>query len=283
MLVSDFDAFKAELTAIKDIILALKLKTVRDEQLQDRIRVLFRTWTAVVRPTIVPLLQNRREFLKLSAELEALAKLTSKIKPVTEYRKRLNRAIELGNKLILYLPPTKLYGPAARSTAKEEIFIGGIPDLAVRFVPNSLLGWKSQLETFVSEHLFDKSVFIMIKYRERNNKLVKSIKDTLKKNGFYGVLASEHNLTDDLYNPIACLLCCSKGLVIFDKAESNQTFNPNVAYELGMMHLLGRDCLILKHHSLEILHSDILMKLYNEYRSTSQVEEHINNWLRDET
>ena len=129
------------------------------------------------------------------------------------------------------------------------------------------------------KHPFDKSVFIMIRYRARNKKLVQSIKDTLKKHNFYGVLASEHNLTDDLYNPVACLLCCSRGLVVFDRAESNQTFNPNVAYELGMMHLLGRDCLILKHNTLKVLHSDILMKLYNKYSNNKQVEEHVNRWV----
>lgn len=96
---------------------------------------------------------------------------------------------------------------------------------------------------------------------------------------FYGILASEHNLTDDLYNPIACLLCCCRGLAIFDKPESRQEFNPNVAYELGMMHLLGRECRILKHSALKVLHTDILMKLYLEYRSVEEAEKLIDRWL----
>jgi hypothetical protein len=65
--------------------------------------------------------------------------------------------------------------------------------------------------------------------------------------------------------------------VVFDKAEVAQTFNPNVAYELGMLHLLGRDCLILKHDTLDVLHSDILMKLYQEYKTIEQIENHIKN------
>jgi hypothetical protein len=279
MSVSDFDAFKAEIAAIKNAVSTQGLKTVRDEQLRDRIRALFRTWTAVIQPTIVPLLQEKREFLKLGAELEALAKITSKIKSVSDYRKRLNKVIGFANNIILYLPPSKITAPLPRVITGEMLFIKEIPDLPTRFIPNSLLGWKSRIEAFVNEHPFENSVFIMIRYRKRNNKLISSIKDILKKNNFYGVLASEHNLTDDLYNPVACLLCCSRGIIIFDREEKKQTFNPNVAYELGMMHLLRRECLILKHDTLEILHTDILMKLYKEYNSVASVTKHITDWL----
>ncbi len=92
-------------------------------------------------------------------------------------------------------------------------------------------------------------------------------------------MASEHNITDDLYNPVACLLCCSRGIAIFDKPDKIQLFNPNVAYELGMFHLLGRDCLILKDRTVKSLHSDILMKLYNPYRSYAQVIGVIESWI----
>ena len=282
MSVHNFDAFKAELATIKEIISSLPKKTIRSEELQERIQVLFRTWAFVVRPTIEPFLKEKREFLKLDAELESIAKLTSKYKSVTEYRKRLNKANELASNIILYLPPSKADRPLLRTGIGEKLFISGIPDLPAELVPNSLLGWRRKLEAFVSEHPFDKSIFIMVRYRRRNQRLISSIKEILKKKNLYGVLASEHKLTDDLYNPVACLLCCSKGLVVFDRAEANQTFNPNVAYELGMMHLLGRDCIILKHNTLKTLHSDILMRLYNEYSTIRQVEEHVNSWLGDD-
>jgi len=279
MTLSDFDAFKSELSSIKNTLSDSPNKTVRDDNLRERIQNMFRTWTSFIRPKCESLLQNKRDFLKLHNELEILATLTSKFKPKKEYFKRLNNVIKLSNKLVLYLPPSGTPQTVSRVTSLEKPFITGIPDLPVSLVPNSLSGWKSKLETFVGKHPFDKSVFIMIKYRPRNNKLVRSIKDILKKHSFYGVLASDHKLTDDLYNPVACLLCCSKGIVVFDKAETKQTFNPNVAYELGMMHLLGRDCLILKHSSLNVLHSDILMKLYQEYTICKQIEDHIGSWL----
>jgi len=119
----------------------------------------------------------------------------------------------------------------------------------------------------------------MIRYRDRNVNVIKKLKDTLSKNNLNAIIASEHNLTDDLYNPIACLLCCSRGIAVFDKIETGQIFNPNVAYELGMMHLLGRECIIFKHKTLKSLHTDILMKLYREYNTAKDVISHIKKWI----
>jgi hypothetical protein len=273
-----FDSFKTELFALRDIVSKVEKKTVRDELLIDRFRTLFRTWASIVRPTIEPLLQGKRDLLKLGVELEALARLTSKYKPVVDYRKRLNTSIKLANGLVLYLPPTREQRQPIRPT-RDDLFLAAIPDLPVYLEPNPLLGWKSKIESFVSRYPFDKSVFVMIRYRDRNRDLLREIKRVLLEHGMNGIVASEHNLTDDLYNPIACLLSCSKGIAIFDEAEVEQEFNPNVAYELGMLHLLGRACLILKHRSLLTLHTDILMKLYHEYQNPEAAGAEVGNWI----
>ena len=162
--------------------------------------------------------------------------------------------------------------------SRQELFVSGIPDLPFSLVPNSIVGWRSRFETFLTKYPFDKSVFIMIRYRKRNIRLIKSIKIALSNEGLFGVLASEHNLTDDLYNPVACLLCCSRGIAVFDTPEAQEIFNPNVAYELGMLHLLSRRCLILKHESLKALQTDILMKLYTPYQKATQVPTIIKEW-----
>ena len=273
-----FESFKTELSTLRSIVSAVKNKTIRDELLLDRFRTLFRTWASIVRPKIEPLLQSKRDFLKLGAELEALARLTSKYKPVVAYRKRLNTSLKLANDLVLYLPPTQEQRPSSLP-GRDSLFLPTIPDLPVYLVPNPLLGWKSKIEAFVKEYPFDRSVFMMIRYRDRNKSLIKEIKSALSEQGMNGILASEHNLTDDLYNPIACLLSCSKGIAVFDEAEVGQEFNPNVAYELGILHLLGRGCLILKHQSLKTLHTDILMKLYREYETAAAAGTEVRNWI----
>jgi len=48
-----------------------------------------------------------------------------------------------------------------------------------------------------------------------------------------------------------------------------------------MLHLLGRECIILKHKSLDILHTDILMKLYLEYGGSFEAQSVVENWLKN--
>jgi hypothetical protein len=119
----------------------------------------------------------------------------------------------------------------------------------------------------------------MIRYRKRTKALIKAAKSTLEENDLIGIVASEHRITDDLYNPVACLLCCSRGIAIFDRPEKKEVFNPNVAYELGMLHLLGRECLILKHSILKSLQTDILMKIYTPFDVPSDVRGCIDEWI----
>ncbi len=274
-----FDYFRDEMGALREALSRIRKKTVRDESLRERFRDLFRTWVSVVCPSTEPYLGTERSLLKLGAELEALAGLASKIKPVADYKKRLGRAISLANTLVLCLPASSGEGVHAPTGQRDRLFLRSIPDLPIRLVPNALLGWRSEIEAFLTKYPFDRSVFVMIRYRMRNANLIRSIKSALAKHRFNAILARDHNVTDDLYNPVACLLCCSRGLAVFDKPESGQVFNPNVAYELGMMHLLGRDCRILKHRSLNVLHTDILMKLRLEYTSVGEAQSHLEEWV----
>lgn len=274
---AEFESFRAELHALFNSISAVQGRTLRDEGLRERFRTLFRVWVSTVEPNIRLHLQNTREFFKLADEVEKLAQLSSKIKPQADYRKRIRTAIQLADSLVIYLPSV---GTASVATVRSDLFISQIPDLPVSLVPNPILGWKSRMEAFLREHPFDNSVFIMVRYRKRNDELIKSAKDALQKGGLFGVVASEHSLTDDLYNPIACLLCCSRGIAIFDRAEKEQQFNPNVAYELGMLHLLNRRCLILKHKTLKTLQTDILMKLYEPFSGPTHVSNLTASWIQ---
>lgn len=278
MIETSLKAFKAELAALKRITADYSKKTVRDIGLRERCRNLFRTWTSVVEPTINKLLGGKRDLYKLTSELERVAQLASKIHLVSEYRKRLNKAMILFDGLVIYLPATTARGTAP-AISKEGLFLDAIPDLPTSLVPNAIVGWRGQMQRFLSKHPFDGSVFIMIRYRTRNENLISDMKKVLKRNGLFGVLASDNDLTDDLYNPIACLLCCFAGIAVFDKPERKQEFNPNVAYELGMLHLLGRPCLILKNRVLETLQTDILMKLYTPYSNRGQVTKEIDTWI----
>lgn len=271
----EFETFRSELKSLEQALTQVSGKTVRDHGLRERFRTLFRVWVSVVQPTLTGHLRNRRDLFKLTAEVERLARLTSKYKSKADYRRRLRTASQLADNLVLLLPTSV---PARAVTSDSELFVAGIPDLPTALVPNPIIGWRSNIEAFLNEHPFDKSVFVMIRYRRRTQRIIAAIKDALRKKGFFAVVASDHAITDDLYNPVACLLCCSRGIAVFDTAERREKFNPNVAYELGMLHLLGRPCLILKHDQLDTLQTDILMKVYVPFRNTADVRRLVTAW-----
>jgi hypothetical protein len=157
--VEPFDAFRAELNAIHDRLDAVPSKTLRDDELLERIRNLFRAWATTIRPEIEALLNDKRDFFKLEGELQALAAFTSKAKPVVEYRKRISRCLQFAHALVLFLPPTRgLSGASPPRVIREGLFLPEIPDLPLALVPNALLGWRGAMEEFLRKNPFDRSV-----------------------------------------------------------------------------------------------------------------------------
>ena len=272
------DIFRREIQSLRGALDDWGFKTVRDDDIRERFRSLFRTWQYTIRPAISGYVREQGKLAKATAEIENLAKLASKIKPVSEYQKRLRLSSQILDDIAIYLPTDQDSEDRPPIPSLAELFVKAIPDLPASLVPNAIVGWRTQVEAFLEQHPFDRNVFVMVRYRQRNDVLLSSVKDALKTARLRAIVAREHNLTDDLYNPIACLLCCSQGVCIFDEPEAEQVFNPNVAYELGMMHLLSRRCLILKHVQLRILHSDILMKLYEEYETVDEAVGILREW-----
>lgn len=145
-----FDPFRSEVRALSNSVATLEHKTVRDLELRERFRTLFRIWITNVEPGLRNYLSNRRDLVKLTADVERLVQLASKNKPASDYRKRLRQAIRLANGLVIHLPPSDdtKQSPIA---SQHELFIPTIPDLPLSLVPNSIVGWRSKLETFLRE------------------------------------------------------------------------------------------------------------------------------------
>jgi len=156
-----------------------------------------------------------------------------------------------------------------------------LPDGEIR-LPSNLVGYVSHLQAFLEVNKYENNVFVMMKYRAKNEQLKKAISLGIERNGKKAVLASDFSITDELSNVIACLLCCKYGIALFDDPEDGQHINPNVAYELGIMHFLGRPCLILKSDQLSSLQSDILAKLYTSYSPSQPLDivDKIGAWLK---
>lgn len=140
-----------------------------------------------------------------------------------------------------------------------------LPDRTL-VLPKNLIGYQQGMEKFLSKNPYDKNVFVMMKYRDHNDHVATIISTGVKAAGKNPVLARDARITDELAtNVMATLICCKYGIALFDEPEEAQHINPNVAYELGIMHFLDRKCLLLKSKNLPSLQSDILSKLYVPY------------------
>ena len=156
-----------------------------------------------------------------------------------------------------------------------------ISDLPNDLIPNSLLGWVGGIKTFLKKNEFERNVFIMVAYRKRLDALIRAVQDCIRKKlSLNPILAKDFRLTDNLDNPIACLLCCKYGIAIFDKGDVRQQHNSNVVYELAVMRMLKRPCAILKHESLKTMPSDFLHQLYEPYKTPNTAVTRVSDWWK---
>jgi len=145
-----------------------------------------------------------------------------------------------------------------------------------------LVGFRPAIERRLKKFPFEQNVLLMMRFRAANKRLSDFIIGTLKEAGLNGVRADQPqwDITKNLYNTIAVIYCCKYGIALFDKAEANQTYNPNVIYELGMMQCLDRECLILKNDSLPAIPFDLLKDLYKPYNGRTAVRTNVRLWLQ---
>jgi hypothetical protein len=267
------------LREVSAILAALRRNAAVSSTLIERIQELVLTWSVSVRPSLAAI-GVPNEVLNRADELTSrLAQMTSG--PVNRGKvfaalggvwKVLHAQILLE---VAKIPPGVL--AASTPTAPETLF-PEISDLPNQLVPFPLQGWSEQIKKFLRKNPFDKNVFIMVSYRAKLEPLIDSVKEELVRLSLNPVLAKDHRLTNDLYNPVACLLCCSYGVAIFDRAETTQMHNPNVVYELGMMQLLKRRCVILKHAKLKRMPTDLLSMLYEDYSSQKEAVRKLGEW-----
>lgn len=247
--------------------------------LLERIQELVLNWSVNVRPglaaiTVPKEVLNRADGLtsklaRLAAGTERNIKITAALIGVRDV---------LLKQILLEVARIPIGIQAAFPAPAPVSLFPEISDLPAQLVPYAIQGWSRQIRDFLQRNPFGRNVFIMVSYRANLNPLIEAVKAELVILGLNPVVAREHSLTNDLYNPIACLLCCSYGVAIFDRAQVTQTHNPNVVYELGMMQLLKRPCVILKHTSLRKMPTDLLSMLYEAYSSRQEAARRLGEW-----
>lgn len=166
----------------------------------------------------------------------------------------------------------------AAAEVPDELVI----DASERFrLPAPLVGHKEAIRRRLSRTDYDHNVFLMMKFRSGNKASFGFLRETLEDRGYNCVRADQRqwNITKDVYNPLAVLFCCRYGIALFDEPEDGAFYNPNVAYELGVMHLLRKECLILRHDGLPFPPFDLISRLHKTYGRDIEMREAVFRWL----
>ena len=153
----------------------------------------------------------------------------------------------------------------------------------VFMLPAPLIGFQSQIERRLSDYPYERNVFLMMKFRPgRNERVYKFIKETLATHGLTCVRSDEPywDITRNTHNPLAVLYCCKFGIALFDVPEPANEYSPNVAYELGVMHEQGKECLILRHFQLSDVPFDLVKELYITYKDPLELQDIIGDWTK---
>jgi cell division protein FtsZ len=110
------------------------------------------------------------------------------------------------------------------------------------------------------------------------------IKKSLRKYGIVVLRADDKEYHNDLYyNTLSYIYACDFGIAIFERIQ-DESFNPNVAFEVGFMHGINKHVCNLKDSSMAHLHTDIMGKLYREF-DIHDIENtlvpNLIKWIRD--
>ena len=146
-----------------------------------------------------------------------------------------------------------------------------------------LVGFKQDINERLERFPYEKNIFLMMKFRKSNEEFYDFIKAEIANAGFNCVRADdeEWNITNNVYNPLAVLYCCKYGIALFDEPEEGQNYNPNVAYELGIMHYQGKNVLILEHENLPPVPFDLVKDLRKGYSKEIEFRHLFIKWLRE--
>lgn len=143
-----------------------------------------------------------------------------------------------------------------------------------------------EIEAFNADHNGKKTAFIIMQFSKTSahDKIVQTIKDTLKKYGIIGLRADDKEYADDLFANIKTYMhCCNFGIGVFERILEDN-FNPNVSIEVGYMMGLRKNVCLLKDQTLKNLPTDLMGKLYKQFNPQDvekTLPDQVEKWMKD--
>ena len=176
--------------------------------LAQRIQSLLVTWSLNVKPLLLAAGIPFEVVARAESAVTALGRLTA-VDTLSQKYSRLLRLFRLviTKQVLLEVAKLPLATRLDADVSSPQKLLPQIYGLPNEFIPNPLIGWTPQMRAFLKSHSFDRNVFVMISYRKKLVPLLERVKKALVDIELDPIVAKDHAITDDLYNPIACLLC----------------------------------------------------------------------------
>lgn len=208
---------------------------------------------------------------------------------------------EYVNDILQFAPGSKIFGEKIidliKFIDKESPIVTydnrlQFPEFKSNRKTSSENNFPKNLETPISNFFFDNpkekyTCFLMMRFGMHDvyNNITNVIKSSCKKYDITCFRADDKEYTNDLFNNVLTYIhACDFGIAIFDRIEE-ETYNPNVALEVGYMTAIGKPILFLKDRTLKTLQADLVGKLYKEFdpfNLEGSIPKVIDKWLIDQ-
>jgi len=162
-------------------------------------------------------------------------------------------------------------------TEKTEEIVAGIENYATDI--------QASLQKFQRDHGNHKTAFIMMQFGSTTGhiEIVKSIRDLLSHHNIKALRADDKEYHNNLLrNVLTYIYGCDIGIAVFEKIEDD-TYNPNVAFEIGYMKALTKPVCLLVDQDMK-LPTDLLGELYKPFAPqdpTNSIPRVLEKWLHD--
>lgn len=181
----------------------------------------------------------------------------------------------------------QLYRKGGHQLEQKSKELLGEVDMKLAEYQDLLPDIKQSLARFRQDHPdASKTAFIMMPFGKTrfHARIFNAVKKTFRQHGLQAIRADERVYHDSLLtNVLTYSHGCGMGVAIFERIESN-SFNPNVALEVGYMLALKKPVCLLKEETLQHLHTDLLGRLYQEFNIQDvegSIARALSGWLRN--
>ena len=137
--------------------------------------------------------------------------------------------------------------------------------IGVEFAPLPLAG---PIGAFLKDHPFDRNVFGISRYPESEAAAdpiipaLETARDTLRDYSLEFHLASDRNVSDQLWPNVAASMWACRYGVAFIESRVEPDVNRNVLIEVGAMLMAGRRCVLLRDYSVQKMPTDLVGHIY---------------------